>query len=597
MNIYRERIQALRTLLQKENITAFLVPQEDEFLSLLLSPCDRRLEWLCGFGGTTGLLIVTQTQAVFFTDTRYATQAQETMDPDLFEVLNTAQMPWLMWLKTHLDSGDRLAYDPWLYRAQTVSRIENTLQPLGVDLVPLPQNPIDQLWTNRPAPAYGKLFLYDASLAGESSDSKRSRIAQSLPPDALLVIAGGDSLCWLLNVRGQDSDYVPTFQGYGVLESSGYVHLLIDPRKITPEVEAALKDSVSFWPLEDFTSRLSGFAQGKTVLFDPVEIPEAVRSIVQAAEPTRIIQGPNPCLLPKAIKNTQELKQIQEGHVWDGVALVRLFHWLQTHPCLSDVSEWDVVEKLWSFKKHNPFYSGDSFPTISGFGPNGALIHYRPKPDSRNPLGSGTFFLLDSGSQYRTGATTDVTRTLALGDVSDLQKSWYTRVLQGHIALSRVVFPKGTRGCQLDTLARTPLWEVGEDYGHSTGHGVGAFLKVHEGPCGISQRDDGLPLQAGMVITIEPGYYLQGQFGIRLENMTQIVEHPQGHGREFSLGFEPLTLAPFDPKAILPELLTEPEVSWLNAYHARVYDTLAPHLDEEVNRWLKTQTLPIKRHP
>lgn len=590
MTVYKERLESVRTWLQTKDFQALLIPKGDEYLNKIVPAYAERLRWLCGFDGSAGLLVVTGTHAALFTDSRYSVQARQELEEPLFQVFDTQKQTVTGWLMTHLGKGSRLAYDPWLYSIDQIQRQEASLAAYNLSLDPVQPNPVDALWDEQPPCPSGDIFIHPPCYAGEETQDKCKRIAATLPSESCLFVTANDSLCWLLNIRGNDLPNAPLFQGYGLLEASGRAHLFIDRRKISPALREALGDDLKCWEIEKFSHTFAQLIQNKKVFLDPIETPVAIGHLIESNAATWVAQK-NPCLLPKALKNETELAHMREDHVADGVALVRCFHWLESQISLDvSVGEWDLAEKLATFKRENPRYWSESFDAIVGYGPHSALIHYRPSPTSHTPIGRDSLLLVDTGTQYISGTTTDMTRTFALGSPTSAQKNAFTRVLKGHIQLIRAIFPEGTKGCHLDALARLPLWEEGLDYPHSTGHGVGSFLNVHEGPQGISRHLDATSLLPSMVVTIEPGYYQTGHFGIRLENMVEVVEKKRGKEGQRFFGFEPLTLVPFEQKLIDQSLLAEDEKKWLDHYHRVVYEKLSPFLESPLKQWLQDKT-------
>lgn len=571
-----DKTKALREVMKAKKIEALLIPRTDEFQGEYISPSSERLQWLTGFTGSAGFAIVTQDKAAFFTDGRYTLQAQEEI-PATYELYNTMQLSPSQWAKEHIKTTDAVGFDPWLVT-------EKQLQAFGQNLIPLSTNPIDALWETRPTPPHDFIELHPLQFSGESSESKRMRVASSLPTDQVLLTAC-DSVAWLLNIRGHDIPYTPMVHSYCLLKKDGSFDLFVNLNKINGQIFNYLRENngraIEISQILSHLNKTEG-----SCLIDPSTAPyQIVKSLEEA--PCTLIRGKDPCALPKAIKNKVELQGAQDAHIQDGLALCRFMAWLENEPLKGETTELSASKKLAEFRQEGTYFKDFSFETISGFGPHGAIIHYRVSEESDLPLTTPGIYLVDSGGQYLTG-TTDVTRTLAFGSPTKDQKEKYTRVLKGHIALAKATFPEGTTGEQLDSLARQYLWEVGTDYAHGTGHGVGSYLNVHEGPQSISKRGSTVPLSAGMILSNEPGYYKEGAYGIRIESLVHVVESQKHKGY---LSFETFTLAPFDLKLFDMSLLDSEEIKWIQSYHDRILEVLAPHLDQETKTWLQKTTV------
>jgi Xaa-Pro aminopeptidase len=590
-----EKLKGLRDSLAVLGLTGFLVPHGDEHQSEYPPPSSERLAWLTGFTGSAGFAIVLRDAAAIFVDGRYTLQAAAQVDP-VFAREHLIENPPSKWLAGHAKSGDRIGYDPWLLTLADVRRFTEAAKSAGAELVPVEANPIDALWLDRPAPPLGAVALHPASLAGEEAAAKIARL-QSLVAaknaDAA-VLTQPDSIAWLLNIRGADVAHNPTALAFAVLPAAGRPALFIDGRKLSNSVRTAL---ASLAEIEAPASLAAGLAAlgGKRVLLDPQATADAIRKMIADAGGT-IVEGQDPVALPKARKNETELAGMRRAHLRDGAAMVRFLRWLDEAPP-GTVDEIAAAERLRAFRAEAAAKDGMelvdlSFDTISGAGPNGAIVHYRVTPETNRRLESGSLYLVDSGAQYRDG-TTDITRTVAVGAPSAEMRERFTLVLKGHIAIATARFPVGASGAQLDTLARIALWKAGCDYDHGTGHGVGAFLSVHEGPARISKMGS-VPLEAGMVLSNEPGYYKAGAYGIRTENLV-IVTPPAAipGGDRDMLGFETLTLCPIDRRLVDIALLTADEIAWFDAYHAWVKASLTPLLDAANRDWLTAATTPL----
>ena len=588
------RLTALRAELARRGLDGFVVPLSDEHQGEYVARRSQRLAWLTGFTGSAGMAIVLAERAALFVDGRYTLQAAAQVDGTLYEHRHVTEAPADAWLKEHLADGASLGYDPALHGAQGRDRLAAPCKAAGARLVPCEDNPIDALWADQPPLPLGPIAPHPVRFAGMDAGEKRQAIAARLAEkDAdAAVLSAPDSIAWLLNVRGADVANSPLPHSFAIVHGEDGVDWFVDRRKLLPEVPAHLGNAVRVQAPDALAGALEGLAQaGKAVLIDGAVAP--VWMVDRLAEGgAKVIRGDDPCALPKACKNEAELDGIRAAHRRDGAALTRFLAWLAAAPPGS-VTELDAVDRLAAMRAGGEHFRGPSFDTISGAGANGAIVHYRVTAETNRTLEPGTLYLVDSGGQYLDG-TTDVTRTVAIGTPEPEHRDRFTRVLRGHIALATARFPRGTTGAQLDTLARQFLWQAGLDYDHGTGHGVGHYLNVHEGPQRISRMGSGAALQPGMVVSNEPGYYRTGAYGIRIENLVAVTE-PGGADDGF-LGFETLTLAPIDRTLIEPAMLTADERAWLDAYHARVAETLAPLLadDAATLAWLRTATASLE---
>ena len=607
------KIEKLRKSLAELALAAYLQPVNDEYMSEYPPACNRRVEWVSGFSGSAGTVVVATQKAALFTDGRYTLQAKNEVDGSVFEQHNSGTLAPEAWLADHLSSpsplgggrgggvsgeiiaynaphpasplqgeGMKVGYDPKLYSLATLKRMQSVLSKKNIELVPV-TNLIDPIWTDRPATPQTPLFIHELQYAGESSADKRSRIARQLTKDGvdIAVIAAPDAVCWLLNIRARDVENTPLALSVALINNEGDVQLFIDPKRCSAEVSAHLGNQVEVCDPSTLEQRL--LATKGNVLCDPASVPVWFTQTLAKAG-ANIIEGQEPCLLPKAMKNAVELQGIRNAHIRDGVAIVKLLCWLDNN---QSVSEMEVSDKLRNFRALSPMFVEPSFTTIAGSGPNGAIVHYRVTEQSNRQLQPGELFLLDSGGQYPDG-TTDITRTIPLGAPSAEHKDRFTRVLKGHIAIATARFPEGTSGSQLDILARQYLWQAGLDYDHGTGHGVGCFLGVHEGPQRISKRGGDAILKAGMVVSNEPGYYKTGEYGIRIENLVAVVEESKGW-----LGFGTLTCAPLDTRLVDISQLTTDEKAWLNDYNTWVLKSLSSELEPQEQKWLEERCKPI----
>ena len=578
------RLAALRVAIASIGLAGFIVPRSDVHQGEYVAARDERLQWLTGFTGSAGFCIVLPDLAGVFIDGRYRTQVKSQVD-----LAHFTPVPWPDvfagdWIKTNLAAGV-IGYDPWLHTTDEIAKLETSLEGTDVTLSPV-KNLVDLIWPDQPTAPMGKAFIHPDALAGESSVSKRTRLAEDLRTagQTAAVITLPDSLCWLLNMRGADVPRNPILHGFAILHDDTRVSLFADAAKFDALVLAHLGPQVSLLPMVDFVSALQRL-QGP-VRVDRGTAPLAVATELQNAK-VAIAWTDDPCRLPKARKTAAEIQGMREAHLRDGAAVVEFLCWLDAKTLKPGLTEIDVVRSLEGYRRATNVLHDISFDTISGSGPNGAIMHYRVTDQSNRKIGRNELLLVDSGAQYPDG-TTDITRTVAVGDPGDLARACYTRVLQGTIAISRVRWPKGLAGRDLDPLARYALWLAGQDFNHGTGHGVGAFLSVHEGPQRLSRISE-VPLEAGMILSNEPGYYREGEFGIRLENLivVQPAPIPPGGDDRVQLCFETLTFAPFDRRLIVTDMMSPGDRDWLNTYHADVLAKIGPRLSPAALDWCK----------
>ncbi|MBK3803181.1 M24 family metallopeptidase [Azospirillum brasilense] len=595
---YAARIAALRGVLARADLDGFIVPRGDEHQGEYVPPRAQRLAWLTGFTGSAGHAIVGRQRAAIFVDGRYTLQVQTEVPGDLYEYRHLVDDPLTEWVGEALPQGGRLGYDPWLHTAGWVERTRQQMERIGLSLVPCPDNPVDRVWMDQPPPPLAPVVAQDLVFAGDGAADKRARIAGDLTRNGIgaVVLTQPDSIAWLLNLRGADVPCTPLPLSFAILKDDAQVDLFIDRRKLAPGVEAHLGNQVAVRAPDELGAALDGLGrEGRKVMGDPAGTSAWIFDRLHMAG-AKLERDPDPCALPKACKNEAELAGTRAAHARDGAALVRFLHWLSQEAPSGTVTEIAAADRLLAFRRANDRFRGLSFDTISGAGPNGAIVHYRVSEATDRRLESGSLFLLDSGAQYQDG-TTDVTRTIAIGAPTPEMRERFTLVLKGHIAVSTARFPRGTTGSQLDTLARLPLWSLGLDYDHGTGHGVGSYLSVHEGPQRISKVPNSVALQPGMILSNEPGYYKTGAYGIRIENLIVVQPLDLPMAERPMLGFEVLTLAPIDRTLVEPALLTQAEIAWLNAYHTHVREALEPRLagegDAAVRQWLRQATSPI----
>jgi Xaa-Pro aminopeptidase len=589
-----ERLQALRKELAARRLDGFLVPLADEHQGEYVPKHASRLKWLTGFSGSAGLAVVLADRAALFVDGRYTLQAGEQVDSGLFEILHLIDQPPAEWITGALAKDARLGFDAWLHTGDGAGRYRRACDNAGAQLIAQDSNPVDAVWLHQPPPPLSPIEIQDLAHAGKTSLQKRQEMAAVLAAagqDAV-VLTKPDSIAWLANIRGGDVPYTPFVLAFAVLDKDANLKIYTDRRKLSPAIEAALEPGISILARDAFEAALAKLGKdGAQVRADSAGTSEAILAGLKDAG-AKISMAEDPCALPKACKNETELAGMRGAHQTDGAALCRFLAWLDREAPSGGLTEMAAAERLEAFRRESDDIRGLSFPTISGAGSNGAIVHYRVTPESDQPLLPGSLYLVDSGAQYPAG-TTDVTRTIAIGTPSSEMIDRFTRVLRGHIALASAVFPDGTTGSQLDALARTPLWQAGLDYDHGTGHGVGSFLGVHEGPQRISKMPSRVAMKPGMVVSDEPGYYQTGAYGIRIENLLYVREQEQKAGGKAFYGFEVLTLAPIDLNLVDKSMLDPAETEWLNSYHRRVTETLSPMLDTGTRAWLKNAARAI----
>jgi Xaa-Pro aminopeptidase len=550
------RVAALRAELQRRGLSGFVLPRADAHQNEYVPPAEERLAWLSGFTGSAGAAIVLLDRAVLFVDGRYTLQARDQIDPALFEIAHLVETPPHRWIEKNLSAGMTLGYDPWLHTTDGAEKLARACATVGAKLVPVDSDPVDAIWTDRPAPPLGKIVAHDLKFAGEDVAGKLFRIRDmigKLRTDAL-VVSDPHNIAWTFNIRGSDVAHTPLPICDAIIPKDGRPALYIDGRKLDNAMRSRLEEVADVQEPANFIKGLEALGRAKAnVRLDQGTAADALSRIITAAGGA-VSRGPDPISAMKAEKN--------------------------------------AVAALESFRRDTGLLKDVSFPSISGAGPNGAIVHYRVTKKSNRAIKPGELFLIDSGGQYEDG-TTDITRTVVVGEPAADMRMHFTLVLRGHIAIARAIFPDGTNGAQLDTLARQYLWRRGLDFDHGTGHGVGSYLSVHEGPARISKLGT-VPLKRGMILSNEPGYYKTGAYGIRIENLVLVVAGPEIAGGERPLNaFETLTLAPIDRRLIDVGLMTPDEIAWLNGYHARVAETLAPLVDKETQGWLRDATRPL----
>ena len=593
------RLAALRRELAGRGVAGFLVPRADEHQGEYVPPRAERLAWLTGFTGSAGLAAVLPDRAAIFVDGRYTLQVRDQVDTALFEPRHVTDQPLERWIAENLPKGAILGYDPWLHTVEGVARLQEAVARAGGSLEALPDNPLDAVWTDQPPPPITPVVPHELAFAGKPAAEKRQELGAKLAADGLdaAVLTLPDSIAWLLNIRGGDVPHTPLPLSFAVLHRDGTVDLFIERLKLTPGLQRHLGNGVAVHAPAELGPALDRLGEAKArVLADPASAPAWVFDRLTRAG-SAPVRGEDPCALPKACKNPVEIAGTRNAHRRDGAAVVRFLCWLDAEAPKGGVTELEAAERLHGFRRENELFRDLSFDTIAGAGPNGAIVHYRSTEKTNRKLAPGEIFLLDSGAQYLDG-TTDITRTMIVGNVPDgplgaEMRDRFTRVLKGHIAMATARFPKGTSGSQLDILARMALWQAGLDYDHGTGHGVGSYLGVHEGPQRVSKLPNRVGLEPGMIVSNEPGYYKTGAYGIRIENLVVVTPIDVQDAEREMRGFETLTLAPIDRRLIEPSLLTAGEIAWLDSYHGRVRDELTPLVDAATAKWLAEATRPI----
>lgn len=589
-----KRLLALRQRLRGLDLNGFLIPHADEHQCEYTPDRARRLTWLTGFAGSAGLCAVTLDRAGIYVDGRYTLQVRHQVDMKNFEALSLHDDKVEDWLLAHLDKSTRVGYDPMLHTRGWIEKLSTALAGQDIELVPVAANPIDDLWAGRPEPSKAPVFIHPLEFSGEKSKHKRARIGAELKAAGLkaAVLTSLDSIAWLLNIRGSDVEHFPLVLGYLILKNTGKADFFVDEDKISDQVREHLGRDVKIKPYADFLPAVQKLGKGgKRVMVDPEYTPAAVMNALELGG-AEITEKQDPCQLPKACKNETELNGSRAAHIRDGVAMCRFLCWFEENIPDGEIDELSAAEKLLEFRKQQKYFHSLSFDTISGAGPNGAIIHYKASPETNRKIAGNMLYLLDSGAQYLDG-TTDITRTLAIGKPSEEQRDRYTRVLKGHIALAQARFPVGRTGAHLDTLSRKALWDVGLDYDHGTGHGVGCFLGVHEGPQSISQSGFATALKPGMILSNEPGYYKPGEYGIRIENLMAVrPSHFENEERPMNI-FETITFVPMDTRLVNAHMMNSAEITWLNIYHAQVREKISPFLEGRELEWLVQATQSV----
>ncbi|HXZ22920.1 MAG TPA: aminopeptidase P family protein [Pseudolabrys sp.] len=586
------RVAALRAELERRGLEGFVVPRADRQQNEYLPASEERLAWLTGFTGSAGVAVVLRQAAALFVDGRYSVQANTQIDGTVFSIEHLVEHPPEQWLEQNLKKGDTIGYDPWLHTTEQAEKLRKACAAAGAELVAVDTNPIDKLWNDRPAPPTGPVSLRQLKLAGESAPDKLKRVRAEIAKqrsDALLV-SDPQNVAWVFNIRGADVAHTPLALAFALVPRDGRPTLYVDAAKLSNNVRHALEEFTDVRTPDDLPRDL-GNLKDKVVRIDQSSAADAFTRLL-TEHGDRPQRGADPISLMKATKNHAEIVGSRAAHKRDGVAITRFLSWFDREAPLGKLTEIDTVAALESFRRDTGALKDISFSTIAGAGPNGAIVHYRVTRASNRRIGKDELFLIDSGAQYEDG-TTDITRTIVVGHPSEEMRDRFTRVLKGHIAIATAIFPENITGAQLDPLARTALWQAGLDFDHGTGHGVGSYLSVHEGPARISKLGT-VALRRGMILSNEPGYYKTAAYGIRIENLVLVIAAPEPIGAEKPLNaFETLTLAPIDRRLIDTRMLSRKERSWLDSYHERVHDVLAPLVDPSTRSWLTAATKPL----
>ncbi|MFP4097296.1 MAG: aminopeptidase P family protein [Alphaproteobacteria bacterium] len=607
--LYQDRVLQLRKEISKEGMDGFIIPRTDEFQGEFIAPYAQRLAWVCGFTGSAGSAVILQEKTVVMSDCRYTLQLREEVNPDIFQLEDSTKTSIGQWLADNAKEGSKIGYDVWLHTASEIKKIEEHCADKQITLIACNSNLIDEVWHDQPRRPQGKVTVFPDEVAGKTAAEKCDDIAEKIKNKgaAACLLSANDSICWLLNVRGSDVAYSPLCLSYALIYIDGTVDWFIDPSKPGAEVAKKLGERVRVFGRDALQGRLSQLhtlhdeialksknaAPDKTTLWldsntAPIWFEQAARKAG-----LEILNAPDPCAYPKSIKTASEQEATRQAHIQDGIALTRFLKWIDEHQNTSTekIDELSAEEVLKQCRQKSESYIEPSFPAIIGFAANGAIVHYRANKKTCREIKGDGLLLVDSGGQYRWG-TTDITRTIAIGQPDQEMKENYTRVLKGHIAVASASFPKDTAGAQIDALARRALHDAGLDYAHGTGHGVGCYLCVHEQATAISPREQ-KAFAPGMLISNEPGYYKEGAYGIRIENLVLVRKGDDRTQSQSEYRFETVSYAPFDPRLILEDMLDTQEKRWLREYYTKIKQHLLPHLDKEECNWLEAQIRPF----
>jgi Xaa-Pro aminopeptidase len=597
-----DKLNALKSELKNQKVDGFLVPRADEYQGEYVPACSERLSWLTGFTGSAGMAIVLDQDAVVMTDGRYTIQIKKQVDQKLFQTADISQTSASDWLISH-SQNSKIGYDPKLHTISQIEDLKSKVAGQNIELVPLSVNPVDNIWSNRPSAPQDSVELFSEQVAGKSSQEKRADIAKNVQNNqgAAFILTSPDSIAWILNIRGNDVPHTPFALSYAIVHETGDVDWFIKKSKVDSSIIQHLGNHVRVHEPEDMSAVIHKLGQdsandNKNILLDFNSAPIWFKTQLEKAGAS-VKHTEDPCIIPKACKTSAEQSAIIKAHIKDGVAMTKFLKWLEKEAPKGSLTEIDVEAELLKFRQMDQDLSDTSFDTIAGWGANGAIVHYRATKEDHKTISPPGILLVDSGGQYKSGGTTDITRTIAVGEPTDEMKKNFTRVLKGHIKVAKLKFPEGLTGAQIDVLARQALWDAHLDYAHGTGHGVGCYLSVHEAGVGISPRANSA-FQPGMLVSNEPGYYKEGEYGIRIESLILVKEdNPIVNSGPYTgkkmLKFETVTLAPIDKNLIVPEMLDKDELEWLNDYHNKVYTTLSQHLSKEDAKWLKNATAAI----
>ncbi|MFK7839941.1 MAG: aminopeptidase P family protein [Bdellovibrionales bacterium] len=585
-----EKLKALRDQMQRHGLDGYIVPRADEYQGEFVAPYAERLKWLTGFTGSGGMALVFQKKAFVLTDGRYLIQVKNQVDNAFFETGDYVKKPASQWLSENVSEGAVIGYDPFLFTPQQIKRLQKECGKKDANLKAINQNLIDVIWSDQPSPPNHPVSVFPEKIAGLSSKQKIKNVVSELIAcnAQAFIFSLPDSIAWLLNIRSSDIEYIPLALSYLLISRRGNVRWFIDPERVGKDVRKSLGKNVMICAPNDMGLQFMALAQTslegeRPVLIDSRYTPVQIQSMLELRG-ADVKDHIDPAIAPKACKTKTEIEAIRKAHIQDGIALIKFLKWLEENG--EGHTETEISDQLKSFRTQSSAFRGNSFPTIAGYGSNGAIVHYRAEEETAETLKAGNLLLIDSGGQYAdndTYGTTDITRTIAIGEPTQAMRDHNTLVLKGHIALAKAKFPKGTTGAQIDTLARKALWDHGYDFAHGTGHGVGCYLSVHEEAANISSRGQ-TAFEPGMLLSNEPGYYEEGQYGIRIENLIHVIEH------ETMLSFETISFAPLDKALINASLLNQDEIEWVNQYHQDVFNNLADYLDESLTAWLKDKT-------
>jgi Xaa-Pro aminopeptidase len=599
-NTAAEKLAELRAELKAQGVQGFFVPRADEYQGEEVPDSAERLAWLSGFAGSAGMAAVLESKAAVVSDGRYTIQLQQQVDGQAFDLVNGRNPEIYAWVVKNAQAKDKIGYDPKLHTVGEVQALAVALKEKNIELVALDSNPLDAIWDDQPAPPAAQVTVFDEAIAGKSSAEKRQDVASTISNQngAAFVMSMPDSIAWLLNIRGGDVNNTPLALSYAVMHESGEVDWYIDDQKISAAVRQHVGNAVKICDPAQLEADMNALCaqavqEGRSVLMDYSSCPMWFYNVANNNN-ADVRNAKDPVIEPRACKTVQEQDAIRNVHERDGVALAHFLSWLDEEAPKGHLTEMDVADKLLDFRKAGAHFTGNSFDTISGWAANGAIVHYHATKASNATIKGDGLLLVDSGGQYSDGGTTDITRTVCVGTPTDSMKAHFTRALKGHIALARAVFPEGISGAEIDVLTRQALWAEGEDYAHGTGHGVGCYLSVHENGVGISSRANDI-FRAGMLVSNEPGFYKENEYGIRIENLVLVQEKGAMNDGRMKLSFETVSLAPIDQRLIDASLMDTAEIKWLNDYHARVYKTISPHLSNapSAQSWLKNACKPL----